>query len=91
MGGAAVKAAFEGDTGKVVVLDRVSEDPYICTTGTQDVHKIANIEKKVPLEWITRDNTYVSDDLIHYIRPLIQAELSPVMVDGLPRHLRLTL
>ncbi len=91
VGGAAVKAAFEGDTGKVVVLDRVSEDPYICTTGTQDVHKIANIEKKVPLEWITRDNTYVSDDLIHYIRPLIQAELSPVMVDGLPRHLRLTL
>ncbi len=91
VGGAAVKAAFEGDTGKVIVLDRVSEDPYICTTGTQDVHKIANIEKKVPLEWITRDNTYVSDELIHYIRPLIQAELSPVMVDGLPRHLRLTL
>lgn len=89
VGGAAVKAAFEGDTGKVVVLDRVSEDPYICTTGTQDVHKIANIEKKVPLEWIIKDNTYVSDELVHYIRPLIQAELSPMMVDGLPRHLRL--
>ena len=59
VGGAAVKAAFEGDTGKVVVLDRVSEDPYICTTSTQDVHKIANIEKKVPLEWITQDGTFV--------------------------------
>ena len=91
VGGAAVKAAFEGDTGKVVVLERVSEDPYICTTSTQDVHKIANVEKKVPLEWITEDNTFVSDELIHYIRPLIQAELSPVMVDGLPRHLRLEL
>ena len=91
VGGAAVKAAFEGDTGKVVVLDRVSEDPYICTTDTQDVHKIANVEKKVPLEWITEDGTFVSEDLIHYIRPLIQAELSPVMVDGLPRHLRLDL
>lgn len=91
VGGAAVKAAFEGDTGKVVVLDRVSEDPYICTTDTQDVHKIANVEKKVPLEWITEDGTNVSDELIHYIRPLIQAELSPVMVDGLPRHLRLDL
>ncbi|MCI9677111.1 MAG: hypothetical protein HFH06_15405, partial [Lachnospiraceae bacterium] len=86
-----LEAAFEGDTGKVVVLDRVSEDPYICTTDTQDVHKIANVEKKVPLEWITEDNTFVSDELIHYIRPLIQAELSPVMVDGLPRHLRLDL
>lgn len=91
VGGAAVKAAFEGETGKVIVLDRVSDDPYICVTSSQDVHKIANIEKKVPLEWITKDNTYVSDELIHYIKPLIQAELSPVMVDGLPRHLRLNL
>lgn len=89
VGGAAVKAAFEGETGKVIVLERVSEDPYICTINSQDVHKIANVEKKVPLEWITNDGTYVSDELIHYIRPLIQAELSPVMVDGLPRHLRL--
>lgn len=89
VGGAAVKAAFEGETGQVIVLKRVSEDPYICVTDSQDVHKIANIEKKVPLEWITEDGTNVSDELIHYIRPLIQAELSPVMVDGLPRHLRL--
>ena len=86
VGGAAVKAAFEGETGKVVVLKRVSDDPYICITETHDVHKIANIEKKIPLEWIT-DDAYVTDDLIHYIRPLIQAELSPIMVDGLPRHL----
>ena len=88
VGGAAVKAALEGETGKVVVLKRVSDDPYICITETHDVHKIANIEKKIPLEWIT-DDAYVTDDLIHYIRPLIQAELSPIMVDGLPRHLRL--
>lgn len=91
VGGAAVKAAFEGESGRVIVLDRVSEDPYICTTSSQDVHKIANIEKKVPLDWIINDGTFVSDELIHYIRPLIQAELSPVMVDGLPRHLKLNL
>lgn len=89
VGGAAVKAAFEGESGKVIVLERVSEDPYICTINSQDVHKIANVEKKVPLDWITKDGTFVSDELVHYIRPLIQAELSPVMVDGLPRHLRL--
>lgn len=90
VGGAAVKAAFEGETGKVVVLKRVSDDPYICITETHDVHKIANIEKKIPLEWIT-DDAYVTDDLIHYIRPLIQAELSPIMVDGLPRHLNVNM
>jgi len=85
-GGAAVKAAFNGETGKVVVLKRFSDDPYICITETADVSKIANVEKKVPLEWIT-DDDYVSSELIHYIHPLIQAELSPIMVDGLPRHL----
>ncbi len=88
VGGAAVKAAFEGETGKVVVLKRVSDDPYMCITETADVNKIANIEKKIPLEWIT-DDDYVTQDLIHYIHPLIQAELSPIMVDGLPRHLNI--
>ena len=90
VGGAAVKAAFEGETGKVVVLKRVSDDPYMCITETHDVHQIANIEKKVPLEWITEDD-FVTEDLIHYIRPLIQAELSPIMVDGLPRHLNVNM
>lgn len=85
-GGAAVKAAIAGETGKVVTLKRFSDDPYICITETADVSKIANVEKKVPLEWIT-DDDYVSTELIHYIHPLIQAELSPIMVDGLPRHL----
>ena len=88
VGGAAVKEAFEGETGKMIILKRVSDDPYMCITETNDVHQIANIEKKVPLEWIT-DDDFVTDDLIHYIRPLIQAELSPIMVDGLPRHLNI--
>ena len=90
VGGAAVKAAFEGESGKVVVLKRVSDDPYMCITETHDVHDIANVEKKVPLEWIT-DNNKVTSDLLHYIRPLIQAELSPIMVDGLPRHLNVNM
>lgn len=88
VGGAAVKAAFEGESGKVVVLKRISDEPYMCITETHDVHQIANIEKKVQLEWITEDD-FVTEDLIHYIKPLIQAELSPIMVDGLPRHLNI--
>lgn len=88
-GGAAVKAAFEGLTGQVITLKRVSEDPYMCITEPADVHFIANIEKKVPLEWITDDGSFVKDELVHYIRPLIQAEIAPLWVDGLPRHLKL--
>lgn len=87
VGGSAVKAAFEGETGKMVILKRVSSDPYICTTDIYDVHKIANIEKKVPLEWITEDGTNVSEELVNYIRPLIQAELTPIMITGQPRHI----
>lgn len=87
VGGSAVKAAFDGETGKVIILKRVSTDPYICTTDIADVGEIANVEKKVPLEWITNDGTYVSDELIHYIKPLIQAELTPVMIKGQPRHI----
>ncbi len=87
VGGSAVKAAYDGETGKVVILKRVSTDPYICTTDLYDVHKIANIEKKVPLEWITENGTYVSDKLVNYIRPLIQAELTPIMITGQPRHI----
>ncbi len=89
VGGAAVKAAFEGMTGQVITLKRISDDPYMCITEPADVHVIANVEKKVPLEWITKDGTYVKPELVHYIRPLIQAEITPLWVDGLPRHIRL--
>ena len=89
VGGAAVKAAFEGETGKMVILKRVSDDPYLCVTDIYDVHKIANVEKKVPREWINEAGDYVTDEFLDYVRPLIQAELTPMMVDGLPRHLRL--
>lgn len=89
VGGAAVKAAFEGETGKMIILKRISDDPYLCVTDIYDVHKIANVEKKVPREWINEAGDYVTQEFVNYVRPLIQAELTPMMVDGLPRHLRL--
>lgn len=87
VGGAAVKAADEGDNGKMVVLKRISDDPYQCSTEVKDVHKIANDEKLVPREWVNEDGTYVTDEFIAYVKPLIQGDVSPVMVDGIPRHL----
>ncbi len=88
-GGAAVKAAFEGQTGQVITLKRVSDDPYMCITEPADVHFIANVEKKVPLEWITEDGSNVKPELVHYIYPLIQAEIAPLWINGLPRPIRL--
>ena len=87
VGGAAVKAADEGDSGKMVVIDRLSDDPYMSTAGIYDVHKIANNEKVVPRDWMNEDANYVTDKFIDYIEPLIQGDFPPFMVNGLPQHL----
>lgn len=87
VGGAAVKAAFEGDSGKMVGLHRISSEPYQYITQLHDIRSIANFEKKVPREWITQDGTDVTQEFVAYMRPLIQAELTPIHVDGLPRHI----
>ncbi len=87
VGGAAMKAADEGDSGKMVVFVRTSDDPYQAVTEVKDVHKIANDVRLVPREWITKDGTYVTSEFITYVRPLIQGDVGSIMVDGIPRHL----
>ena len=71
----------------MVVLQRISDDPYQCTTALKDVHKIANDEKCVPRHWINEDGTYITPEFLTYVEPLIQGDVSPVMVEGIPRHL----
>ena len=89
VGGAAVKAADEGYIGNMVVIDRVSDDPYMASAGIYDVHRIANEEKLVPREWVNKEGNYVTKDFIDYVKPLIQGDVPPIMVDGIPRHLYL--
>ena len=91
VGGACVKAADEGSTGVMVVIERVSDDPYQSATGVYDVHRIANDEKVVPRSWINKAGNYVTDEFLDYVRPLIQGHYSPMMVEGLPRHLSMNL
>ena len=91
VGGACVKAADEGRTGVMVVIVRVSDDPYQSTTDVNDVHRIANDEKVVPREWINKAGNYVTEEFLDYVRPLIQGHYSPMMVEGLPRHLNMNL
>lgn len=87
VGGAAVKAADEGDSGRMVVIDRVSDDPYMSAAGIYDVHKIANNEKLVPRAWVNREGSYVTREFIDYVEPLIEGDYQPFMVNGLPQHL----
>ena len=83
----AVVAANEGKTGMMITLDRNGDDPYQCGTSAYDIHAIANVERKVPDEWITADGTDLTDDFEKYGRPLIMGELMPLYVNGTPRHL----
>ena len=73
----------------MVGIRRISNDPYQSTTELLDIHSVANFEKKVPLEWINDYRTGMKPEFLTYARPLIQAELTPVFIDGLPRHIYL--
>ena len=75
VGGIAVKAAFDGETGKVGIFQRLSNKPYLMGTSIYDVNAIANVEKTVPQEWIMNDGTGVSQEALDYMRPLIQGEI----------------
>ena len=89
VGGAAAKAAFEGHTGEMVALDRISNAPYQCGTSLHPISEVANLEKKVPLEWVNADHTAMTDEFLAYALPLVQAELTPIYVEGLPHHIYL--
>ena len=89
VGGAAAAAAFAGETGKMIALKRVSEYPYQCITEAVDVQKVANLEKKVPLDRIAPDGMQVTAAFEEYARPLILDEVTPVYVNGTPRHIHL--
>ena len=82
-----MKAADEGYSGQMAVIIRTSDDPYQAGTEVKDVHKIANDEKLVPRDWINKEGNNVTDRFVSYVRPLIQGDVQPIMVDGIPRHL----
>ena len=80
--------AYKGESGKMVIMTRVPGKEYkIKYEVFDDIHKIANVEKKIPLEWIDVENNYVKQELIDYIRPLIQGDVKQITKDGIPQHL----
>ena len=87
VGGAAAKAAFEGVTGQMVALKRISNSPYQYITELHPISEVANLEKKVPLSWMNENHTQMTEEFLEYARPLIQAELTPLYIAGLPHHI----
>ena len=89
VGAFAVDAAFSGKTGMMAALKRVSDAPYACSFELHDIHDIANLEKKIPLDWIDAEHYRLREPFFAYARPLIAEEVKPEYHKGLPRHLKL--
>lgn len=89
-GQAAVRAAVDGETDKMVVFKRdMSDGTYKCRIELMNVSLAANTEKTVPLSWINEDGTMLKQEFIDYALPLIQGESRAPLEDGLPRFARL--
>ncbi|MGN9055587.1 6-phosphofructokinase [Bariatricus sp. HCP28S3_A7] len=80
----AVKAAIDGETGKMITFIRKSSEPYELEFGTADVNIICNMEKPVPQKWITENGSDIGGEFIAYARPLVQGNVEVPMKDGLP-------
>ena len=50
---------------------------------------LANLEKKIPLDWIDAEHYRLREPFFAYARPLIAEEVKPEYQKGLPRHLKL--
>lgn len=79
-------SAIRGESGKMSAIERTSNDPYLITLKLANLSKIANFEKKVPLEWISEEGNDIKKELVDYLRPLIQGEVNIPYENGVPKH-----
>ena len=81
--------AVAGESGKMSTLTRVSDEPYEVSYSGVDISQVANLEKKIPASWINEEGNGVTEELIAYLKPLVQGEISSVYEDGIPKYLLL--
>ena len=89
-GQAAVRAALEGETDKMVILVRGEGDTYSCETGLAPLSEIANGVKEIPHDWISEDGVSMTAKFIKYAQPLIGGEVQVPFENGVPAYVRLS-
>src|SRR5471032_141273 len=89
-GQAAVKAAVNGESDKMVTLVRGDGDNYTCETGLSALSDIVGNLKKLPPEWVNEDGVSLNFQFFRYATPLIQGEITVPYDNGLPAYARLT-
>ena len=89
VGKAAVELAVKGETGLMPTIVRVSQKPYKWKIGTARLTDVANVEKKMPRDFITPDGFHITERCRRYLEPLIAGEAYPPFEKGLPTYVRL--
>ncbi|MBE6062428.1 MAG: 6-phosphofructokinase [Clostridium butyricum] len=85
-GKAALQYAINGETGKMVTIERTSTSPYSVKYGLIDADKVANNVSYFPKEWINEDGNFVTEEAYSYFEPLIK-DLPTLAFEGnLPKY-----
>ncbi|MDK2808908.1 MAG: ATP-dependent phosphofructokinase / diphosphate-dependent phosphofructokinase [Clostridiales bacterium] len=89
IGQAAVKASLSGASGVMMTLKRLSssDGSYQTEIETISINEIANVEKKVPLSWISKSGTDITEEFYEYLLPLIEGEVTTHYHNGLPSYI----
>src|SRR5262247_1764174 len=89
LGKAAVELAVKGHNSLMPTIVRKSNKPYRWTIGVADLKDVANVEKKMPRDYITEDGFHITAKCREYLAPLIQGEDYPPFRSGIPAYVRL--
>jgi 6-phosphofructokinase len=89
VGQAAVLMALSGKNAVMPIIVRDKGKTYSWSIGEAPLEKVANVERKMPREYITADGFGITDACRDYLRPLIQGEAYPPYNHGLPIYVTL--
>jgi ATP-dependent phosphofructokinase / diphosphate-dependent phosphofructokinase len=89
VGKAAVEMALKGHNAVMPSIERKSDKPYRWSIGMTDLRKVANVEKKMPAGFISRDGFGITARCRQYLSPLIKGESYPPYRNGLPQYVTL--
>jgi 6-phosphofructokinase len=86
LGQAAVELALGGANAVMPTIVRLADSPYQWKIGHADLADVANVEKKMPRDFIAEDGFGITEACRAYLQPLIEGEDYPPYRDGLPDY-----
>ena len=89
VGQAAVEFALAGKNSVMPTIVRLSDQPYRWKIGEVKLAKVANVERKMPQNFITKDGFGITARAKRYLAPLIKGEDYPAYKNGLPVYVKL--